>query len=259
MSTLEKRPIAENLSDDAIAAYERELDMVRRALADERDNLRESFDALIAEQGEWMAGVVDAEKARIDGLLANAQAMVDDANVMADKTARLQEEAMRAQAIAAAQSSVALVRGALAEGDAFADKLGPITDAGVEIPAGLTAAADDGAPTQGLLLAEFPPAAREALDAARYSDPEAVKGLGAFLKRQLGARSTTPQEGNDTDAILSRAEAALQREDLTTALIELEALPEVAAAEMSGWVDLATTRRDALEAIDNVAADLNTN
>lgn len=259
VSTLEKRPIAENLSDDAIAAYERELDMVRRALADERDNLRESFDALIAEQGERMAGVVDAEKARIDGLLANAQAMVDDANVMADKTARLQEEAMRAQAIAAAQSSVALVRGALAEGDAFADKLGPITDAGVEIPAGLTAAADDGAPTQGLLLAEFPPAAREALDAARYSDPEAVKGLGAFLKRQLGARSTTPQEGNDTDAILSRAEAALQREDLTTALIELEALPEVAAAEMSGWVDLATTRRDALEAIDNVAADLNTN
>lgn len=259
VSTLEKRPITENLSDEAIAAYERELDMVRRALADERDKLRDSFDELITEQGVRMSEVVDAEKTRIDGLLADAQAMVNDANVMADKTAKLQEEAVRAQAIAAAQSSVALVRGALAEGEPFADKLAPITDAGVELPAGLTASAEDGAPTQGVLMAEFPQAARNALHAARYSDPDATKGLGAFLQRQLGARSTTPQEGDNTDAILSRAEAALNREDLTTALIELEALPDVAASEMAGWVELATTRRDALTAIDSVAADLNTN
>ncbi len=259
VSALEKRPITENLSDEAIAAYERELDMVRRALADERDNLRDSFDELIKEQGVRMAEVVDAEKDRINGLLADAQAMVDDANVMADKTAKLQEEAMRAQAIAAAQSSVALVRGALAEGDPFADNLGPIADAGVEVPAVLSDTAEDGVPTQGLLTADFAPAARDALDAARYSDPEATKGLGAFLQRQLGARSTTPQEGDNTDAILSRAEAALNREDLTTALIELEALPDVAATEMAGWVELATTRRDALAAIDSVAADLNTN
>ena len=110
-----------------------------------------------------------------------------------------------------------------------------------------------------MLLAEFPPAARDALDAARLDDPNSTKGIGAFLKRQLGARSTTPQEGNDTDAILSRAEDALKREDLSTALIELDALPPVAAEKMAGWVEMATQRRDALAAVNAVAADLNTN
>lgn len=259
VSGLEKRPITENLSDEAIAAYERELDGVRRALSDERDTVRAEFDALIAEQGERLTAAVDAEKARIDQMLTDAQKMVDDAHTMADKTAMVQQEAMKSQRLAAAQSAVAIIRGAFAEGDAYADKMGPLTEAGIEIPPALSAPAEDGVPTHGALLAEFPPAARDALDASRYSDPEATKGLGAFLQRQLGARSTTPQEGDSTDAILSRAEAALKREDLSTALIELEALSDEAAAKMSGWVDLATMRRDALEALDSVAADLNTN
>lgn len=259
VSTLEKRPIAENLSDEAIAAYERELDGVRLALSDERANIRDEFDALIAEQGERMTAVVDDEKARIDAMLADAKSMVDDAKVMSEQTAALQAEAAKAQKIAAAQSAVAIVRGALGEGDPYADNLAPITEAGVEIPAALSGPAADGVPTQGTLLEEFPPAARDALDAARLSDPNSTKGLGSFLKRQLGARSTTPQDGDDTDAILSRAEAALKASDLNTALTELQALPDVAAEKMAGWVELATERRDALAALDAVAADLNTN
>ncbi|WP_428927261.1 COG4223 family protein [Marinibacterium sp. SX1] len=259
VSTLEKRPIAENLSDEAIAAYERELDGVRRALADERTTIREEFDTLIAEQGGRLAGIVDDEKTRIDALLADAQSMVDDATTMAENTNRLQEEAAQAQRLAAAQTSVAIIRGALSDGEPYADSLGPIGDAGAEVPAALSGPAGDGVPTQGMLLAEFPPAARDALDAARLDDPNSTKGIGAFLKRQLGARSTTPQEGNDTDAILSRAEDALKREDLSTALIELDALPPVAAEKMAGWVEMATQRRDALAAVNAVAADLNTN
>lgn len=259
LSTLEKRPIAENLSDEAIAAYERELDGVRRALSDERDTIRQEFDALVAEQGDRMSGIVDDEKARIDGMLADAQAMVDDAKTISAETAKLQEEAAQAQKVAAAQSAVAIVRGALGEGDPYADKLAPITEAGVDIPAALSGPAEDGVPTQGLLLEDFPPAARDALDAARLDDPNSTKGIGAFLKRQLGARSTTPQDGDDTDAILSRAEAALKASDLDTALNELQALPDVAAEKMADWVAKATQRRDALAALDTVAADLNTN
>lgn len=259
VSSLEKRPITENLSEEAIAAYERELDGVRLALSDERANIRDEFDALIAEQGDRMTAVVDDEKARIDAMLSDAQAMVDDAKVMSEKTTALQAEAVQAQKIAAAQSAVAIVRGALGEGDPYADNLAPITEAGVEIPAALSGPAADGVPTQGTLLEEFPQAARDALDAARLSDPNSTKGIGSFLKRQLGARSTTPQDGDDTDSILSRAEAALKASDLNTALTELQALPDVAAEKMAGWVELATERRDALAALDTVAADLNTN
>ena len=259
VSTLEKRPIAENLSDDAIAAYERELDGVRRDLAAERDTVREEFDALIAEQGERMTGIVNDERARIDALLAEAQAMVDDAKLVSEQTAQIQVEANRAQVVAAAQSAIALVRGALNEGQPYADNLAPISEAGLEIPAALSDPAPDGVATQGTLLADFPAAARDALDAARHADPESTRGLGAFLKRELGARSTTPQEGDDADAILSRAEAALKREDLSTALTELQALPDPAAEAMANWVELATVRRDALAALDAVAADLNTN
>ncbi|CAN0577949.1 unnamed protein product, partial [Ectocarpus sp. 12 AP-2014] len=164
VSALEKRPITENLSDEAIAAYERELDGVRRDLSTERDAIREEFDALIQEQGNRMSGIVDDEKARIDGLLADAQSMVDDATAMSEQTARLQEEATQSQRIAAAQSAVAIVRGALGEGEPYADKLAPISEAGIEIPASLSGPAEDGVATQGALIEDFPEAARDALD-----------------------------------------------------------------------------------------------
>ena len=75
----------------------------------------------------------------------------------------------------------------------------------------------------------------------------------AFLRRQTNARSLAPREGNDPDAILSRAEAALSSGDLPAALTELDALPENARAAMDGWIADASARADALAA----AADLN--
>ena len=185
--------------------------------------------------------------------------MVDDAKVVSEQTAQIQEQANRAQVVAAAQSAIAIVRGALDDGVAYADKLEPIREAGLDIPEGLSAPAEEGVATLGSLMSEFPPAARDALDAARRADPESTKGIGAFLQRELGARSTSPKEGDDADAILSRAEAALQRQDITTALTELQALPEPAADAMTDWVAQATERRDALVALNDVAAALNTN
>jgi len=79
------------------------------------------------------------------------------------------------------------------------------------------------------------------------------------LQRQLGARSVEPREGNDPDAILSRAEAALINGHLPQALAEIAALPDEAQAEMGNWVTLATIRAAALSAAAALAQSLNTN
>jgi hypothetical protein len=67
-------------------------------------------------------------------------------------------------------------------------------------------------------------------------------------------RSLAPREGNDPDAVLSRAEAALAAGDLGTALAEAAALPEAGQAAMAGWVGLAAVRQAATAALAELTA-----
>jgi hypothetical protein len=106
----------------------------------------------------------------------------------------------------------------------------------------------------------FPDAARAGLAAARAEIPESeVAGITGFFKRQLNVRSVTPREGSDPDAILSRAQAAVRVGDLTTALTEMEALPEAARTAMSDWLEAATARKAAQDAARELADSLNSN
>ena len=78
-----------------------------------------------------------------------------------------------------------------------------------------------------------------------------------FIRTQLDARSLEPREGDDPDAILSRAEAATQQGRLTDALAEIEALPDVARAELSDWAAQATRRLEAVAAAQQLSEELN--
>ena len=131
----------------------------------------------------------------------------------------------------------------------------------MEVPAALSGPAEDGLPTLSQLQASFPDAARAALDAAIRADTgsEAGDRLFSFLRVQTGMRSLTPREGDDPDAILSRAEAALRGGDLGTVLTELEGLPETGRSEMTGWEDVARVRLEALAAAEALSSSLNTN
>ncbi|MFC3119087.1 mitofilin family membrane protein [Jhaorihella thermophila] len=79
------------------------------------------------------------------------------------------------------------------------------------------------------------------------------------MERQLGLRSVKPRAGDDADAILSRAEAALTGGDLNRALAELDALPQTARDAMSDWLAQARTRQAAIAAVDDLIQSLNTN
>ena len=225
LSAVEKRPITEGVSKSAIAAYERELEAMRQALADQRS---------------------EVEK------------MIADAREMEAQARELENQAADKARLAAAGASAARLRAALDGGAEYAAILDELKAAGVDVPAALAAHAGDGVATLSALQAAFPPAAREALGAAREAS-KGSGGIGAFLQRQLGARSVEPRDGQDADAVLSRAQAALTRGDLQAALSEIESLPDPARAALAGWVAQASDRQAAIGAADTLAQSLNTN
>ena len=59
-----------------------------------------------------------------------------------------------------------------------------------------------------------------------------------------------------TDAVLSRMEDKLRRDDLAGALAESQALPSEAAAAMSGWLDSAKLRLGATDGLAALASSL---
>ena len=63
--------------------------------------------------------------------------------------------------------------------------------------------------------------------------------------------------GDNPDAVLSRAEAALRDGKLTEALAEIETLPPEALDTFTSWIDDASKRRDAVSAAQGLSDSLN--
>jgi len=175
-------------------------------------------------------------------------------------TLEAEEQAARDSARATLQrAALTRVMTALDTGEEFSAALKDLRETGASIPGALAGAAESGVPTRAQLVEGYPEAARAALSAARASGEggDAGASVGGFLRAQLGVRSLEPREGNDPDAILSRAEAAVAEGRLGDALAEIEMLPEEARAAMSGWAEEAAARRDALAAAEALSAELN--
>ncbi|MEC9310797.1 MAG: hypothetical protein VYA97_03480, partial [Pseudomonadota bacterium] len=111
------------------------------------------------------------------------------------------------------------------------------------------------------LQTTYDDAARAALSASLrdLADGDANARISSFLKAQLGLRSLTPREGDDPDAVLSRAQATLDSGDVAAALSELDALPAAGQAEMADWRATAQARVDAVAAAGDLAQTLTTN
>ena len=224
VTALEKEPLAGAVSPEAIAAYERELEELRGAIQQQRD-------------------AVDAQRAEIERMAQEAMASEQNAEQQAE--------------LAEIRTALAEVTALVQEGRPYAEPLSVVQAGGVEVPDALTAAGQDGVPTLAALAAEFPDAARDALREARTAGAAEEGGFATFLQNQLGARSVQPREGDDPDAVLSRAEAAVKSGDLDGALAEIAKLPEQAQSVMADWVAKADARRDALAAAGDLARRIN--
>lgn len=219
VSQLESRPIVEAASDAAVEAYEAELKKLQDAMA--------------------------AQRAEIEAMTEEARALESKAEDTAQATLR--------------RAALSRIQTALDSGGSFAAPLAELEEAGVEAPEILSQTAETGVATLAELQAQFPDAARQALAAAREAAADAGEtgGWQAFLETQLGVRSLEPREGNDPDAILSRAEAATRDGRLQDALAEIEALPEAARAELSNWSEQAARRLEAVAAAQKLSEELN--
>ncbi|WP_103257559.1 COG4223 family protein [Tabrizicola aquatica] len=175
-----------------------------------------------------------ADQAEVDAALAR----LAEAEAAATRRA---EEAAAAAAEATRAAGLDRLRDAVATGAGFQAELDALDDPDLTATLAPHAA---GVPTLESLQSDFPEAARQALQLARASATE--DGWGArltdFFAAQTGARSLTPREGTDPDAILSRAEFALSEGRLADALAEVQALQDPIRAPFADWIARAQAR-----------------
>jgi hypothetical protein len=229
LDAIEKLPLAQAVSPEAIAAYERELEELRVTISEQKD-------------------AVSAQGAEMREILSQARASEASAEVKAQ--------------LAASRSALSDLSSRLQAGKPYGDALAVLVGNGVNVPDAVAAAATDGVPGLSRLIADFPPVAREALKLARSlpaaeGEEAPKKGIGSFLQNSLGARSTTPQEGSSPDAVLSRVEAAVKSSDLDSAMSEIASLPEPVQAVMADWMAKVDLRRNALAGAAVLAQELN--
>ena len=178
------------------------------------------------------------------------------------EAAELKDKADLSAKAALARSSVTRIVAALESGAPYRAAVVDLrSSTGEGVAAVLEDHADSGVITLSALIESYPEAARAALARVREDKVDVGTGnkLGNFLKTQFGARSVEARDGTDTDAILSRAEAALKAGDLAAALSELDTLAEGPKTVMADWVAQAQTRAAATQAAEDLAQTLNSN
>lgn len=256
------------------------LDRLRGEMGGELDQVRAQFDALSTKLTELENRVHTVEKLpQGSGMEAAAAAATAyehelqqmrqmlDAELAKIGTARADAKSLEISAAetakaAAARAAMSRVMAALQTGQPFEDALFDVTqNAGVEAPSVLSSSAIEGVPTLTALQEGFPAVARQALDASIRSavGDGKMDRVTAFFRTQLGTRSLSPKEGDDPDAILSRAEAALKDGRLAAVLNELETMPDAGKPALDAWLKQAKARHDALEAGQALAQQVNSN
>lgn len=199
--------------------------------------------SLQAEVAAMKAGGIS--QAQVEAANAALQAKLDEAMAAA---AALQASAAETATKSAERAALLQISAALDSGAPFGSAVTALQ--GAALPEVLTANAG-GIPSLKSLQDGFPQAARLALDAALKDQMGTgwTERVTSFLRTQVGARSLTPKAGDDPDAVLSRAEAALSAGDVGAALAEVDKLPDVARSAIAGWRVGADLRQQALAAL----------
>jgi hypothetical protein len=223
---LEKRPLAEGVSPLAIATYERELAQLR---------------ADIGQAANEAASKIEATKAAAEALESNAVKLSREGTV----TSAL-------NAIRVAVETGASYDAALADLDAVTD---------LEIPTSLSEHASKGVTSLSILQNQFPAVARVALKLVRQEQgpAEGENDVVAFFKAQLGVRSLKAKEGTSADAVLSRAQVAVDVSNLGVALSEIAALSDAGQGSLREWSQAVAQRLEVLAALQELSSTLTSN
>lgn len=256
LSTLEAQIAAlENDAAPDLSAVDAALDDLRGQIA----ALPEPVAAPEVDLGPLEQGLAALQSAYapLPDQIAGLQAEMADLRALATAEIAQAEAAVDS---ALAQSGLDRIAAALVTGEPFAEATAQLRDAGVALPDPVATTAAQGVQTLEALQDSYGDAARAAISASLQTAPadSATEKLGNFFRAQIGTRSLAPREGDDPDAVTSRAGAAVEVGDLAAALGELSALPEEGRAAMADWLNAAQTRLDVAVALDALQADLTT-
>ena len=204
-----------------------------------------------------------ADLAQQSAALTQVQNQIaEQQTALVELTAAFEQKQAETQSVAQqilTRGAVSQLIGTLESGAPFAFAIAGLQDFEDLLSPALVAAAPYGVPTAAVLSRAFPEQSRAALLAARTNDTPQTNGgnrVGDFLRNQLGMRSIAPRTGTDPDAVLSRAEAAVQAGQVSDALNELTALPKSAQTAMAGWIEQAKLRQAAQRAVATLSQRL---
>ncbi|WP_112320584.1 COG4223 family protein [Oceanibium sediminis] len=195
---------------------------------------------------------------RIDDVEVAVERKLDEAE---EEIAAITEEAEQTKSSALAAAALTAIEAAISAGEPFEASLAQFAqNSEQDVPEALSVVAASGVSTLGALRSSFGDAAHRAIKAdVQERDATSVGWrLAAFLESQVATRSLTPQEGDSADAVLSRAEDALRRDNLAAALDELAGLSDAASAAMGGWLNRARARADAVSSLNTLRGTLAT-
>lgn len=209
------------------------------ALASDVEALKSENEALKSE--------VDAAQSAVNEQLVAAEEIAQESEAKAEEAIGLAEKTKAAAELRVALESGENVEAAAKDAEA----------AGIAVPEALVNDASE-VRSASELKADFGDYAIEAIRAGirAGSGETATDAIRGFLKSRFTPRSTTPQEGSTPDAILSRAEDMVRRDDFSGAIAEMEALPAVSKTVMQPWIDEAEKRIEAMNALQSVEAAL---
>ncbi len=247
-----QQPVPAGPSEEDLAALRQQVE--QQAARVEELAARPQIDPDMAARIQTLADQAGALEQQIQTAAQAAQAQINAAQAEAQQ---LQEAAAESTRRAEAVAAVASLQSALDQGVNPDEARQTLEGVGLEAPEALTREV----PSLDSLQADFPQAARAALRTSLRQDSAAGNGnlLTNFLRAQTGARSVEARDGSDPDAILSRADGAVEEGRIGDALTEIKALPEEAKAApaMADWLAGATAYRDAQAALSDLSAPSN--
>ncbi|MFC3166815.1 COG4223 family protein [Paracoccus fontiphilus] len=239
-------------SPEELAALRQQVE--QQAARIEELTARPQIDPELAARVQTLADQAGTLEQQIQTAAQAAQAQINAAQAEAQQ---LQEAAAQTTRRAEAVAAVAALQTALDRGVTPDEARQTLEGAGLEAPEALTREV----PSLDSLQAGFPEAARAALRTSLREESAAGNGslFTNFIRAQTGARSVEAREGSDPDAILSRANEAVEAGRIADAVAEIEALPEPGktAPAMAEWLTGATAYRDAQAALSDLSAPSN--
>ncbi len=164
------------------------------------------------------------------------------------RIAELESSGARSSEAAAAALAAAVLLDASQGSRPFAAELAAVRNAAPDLAEvrALTEVAATGAPSRAALAASFPDYAGKASSYARKPQPE--DGLRErviyALSKVMSVRRVSDVTGSDPDALIARAELALQDGDVAGAVALIDKLPERARRYLAPWREGAARRAE---------------